>query len=100
MIQSSTARYTGFPSFHEMARIPAHKPSSAPLGGVAASQLRDLNLDLFAFVARCLALGDTGSLLRIGLSPTDLPHLRNLSLSQLMALSERGADLHGYLKKI
>ena len=62
--------------------------------------IHQANIDLFTFAAKCMAQGDTGSLNRAGLSIRDLPLLRQLSLSQLMAMSERGAALHDYLRRI
>jgi hypothetical protein len=66
--------------------------------GLSPSIVRESNLNLFTFAARCMALGDTGSLRRVGLTPQDLPALRHLSLSQLLAISERGSDLYSYLR--
>ena len=57
------------------------------------------NIELFTFAARCMVQGDTSSLNSIGLSARDIPHLRQLSLSHIVAMSERGSDLHAYLKK-
>lgn len=68
-------------------------------GQERSGELGDSNIDLFTFAARCMVDGDTGSLNLMGLSARDIPHLRQLSLSQLMAMSERGADLHAYLKR-
>jgi hypothetical protein len=62
-------------------------------------EVGDSNIELFTFAARCMVQGDTGSLNSMGLSARDIPHLRQLSLSQVVAMSERGSDLHAYLKR-
>lgn len=68
----------------------------------AASQqhpttIQELNIDMFTFALRCLAKGDISALHRIGLSEWDVPHLRRLSFSQLIDLSDRGLSLVAYL---
>ncbi len=64
-----------------------------------SDEVVDSNIDLFTFAARCMVEGDTGSLNRMGLSARDIPHLRQLNLSQLLSITERGSDLHAYLKR-
>jgi hypothetical protein len=66
--------------------------------GRQPSAVRESNINLFTYAARCMALGDTGSLGRVGLTAHDLPALGDLSLSQLLTLSERGSDLYSYLR--
>lgn len=64
-----------------------------------AEQAVDSNVNLFTIAARCMVEGDTRALQSVGLSARDLPHLRQLSLSQLLSMAERGSDLQAYLKR-
>jgi NAD-dependent DNA ligase len=63
------------------------------------TKVQELNIDLFIYAAKCMAQGDTIALQRAGLSFRDIPQLRQLSLSQLIAMSEQGAELAAYLKR-
>jgi hypothetical protein len=70
----------------------SQSPSKALL-----TPIHQQNLDLFAFALKCVSSGDPIQLDRAGLAQGDVDLLRNLSLSQLTELSDRGLQLSTYL---
>lgn len=73
--------------------------NAQPTSRKPSTPIRESNIDLFLFAAKCMADGDTLALQQAGLTLNDIPQLRQLSLSQLIAMSEQGSELSAFLRR-
>lgn len=62
--------------------------------------LRQRNVALYASAIRSITDGDTGPLHQLGMTARHVPHLLQLSISEVFDLADHGLDLAGYLHQV